>query len=164
MKKMFANAMNEYKGKTVEVVDPFARRCPWGTIRNDINPEFKDQGFTTHCDDALAILQQLNTSSVAVIILDPPFSGRQSDEEYGTHNLYANPSYMSQLGKECYRVLIDGGKVLKCGFNSNPPARGFELIELFINNMGASRNDIMMSLWVKTQMNLHQWIIPQNLD
>ena len=39
-------------------IDPFARKCLWGTKRNDINPEFFKQ-YTTHCMDALEFMQSM---------------------------------------------------------------------------------------------------------
>ena len=137
----------------LKIIDPFARMCLWGTKRNDINPKFLGQ-YTTHCMDALEFLNCEPTGEAHVVLLDPPFSNRQSEEEYGTNNLYANPKYMSDLGKEIFRILKPSGYVVKCGFNSNPPARGFQMVELSICNMGASRNDIIITLWKKNQKTL----------
>ena len=137
----------------IVVIDPFARTCLWGTRRNDINPIFFGQ-YTTHCMDALEFMKTEATGEAHIVLLDPPFSNRQSEEEYGTSNLYTNPKYMSDLGKEIFRILKPNGFVIKCGFNSNPPARGFDLVSLSICNMGASRNDILISLWVKNQSSL----------
>lgn len=154
--KLFRVTMNNKISRNIlqpNVIDPFARRCLWGTKRNDINPEFFGE-YTTHCMDALEFLRKEAQSQADIVLLDPPFSNRQSSEEYGTSNLYANPKYMSDLGKEIFRILKPGGHVIKCGFNSNPPARGFELITLHICQMGASRNDILISLWKKNQKTL----------
>ena len=139
------------------VIDPFARMCPWGTKRNDMNPTFHHT-YTTHCMDALEFMCSEATGDAHVVILDPPFSNRQSKEEYGTSNLYANPGYMSDIGLQCFRILKLGGYVIKCGYNTNPPYKGFELIHVKICQMGASRNDILMSLWKKNQNTLTQLI------
>jgi len=135
-----------------QIIDPFARTCLWGTHRNDINPSFGD--YTTHCMDALEFMCSMATGEAHMVILDPPFSNRQSDEEYGTSNLYANPAYMRDIGLQCFRVLKPGGYVLKAGYNTNAPYKGFTLVAVRIANMGASRNDILFSLWVKTQSTL----------
>jgi len=58
---------------------------------------------------------------------------------------------MSDMGKQIFRILKPGGYVLKCGFNSNPPAKGFDLLKINLAQFGASRNDIIFSLWVKNQ-------------
>ena len=90
--------------KHVKIIDPFARKCPWGTHRNDINPTFLEEGFTNSCSDALDFVRRLKTNDCEMILLDPPFSDRQSKEEYGSPNLYTNPKYMAQLGAECFRI------------------------------------------------------------
>lgn len=156
--KLYKYAMDNwiYSNNTVgnlEVVDPFARKCMWGTKRNDINPEFLFD-YTTHCMDAKDFLANIQRESAHIVLMDPPFSNRQSNEEYGTSNLYTNPKYISKLGQECFRILIPNGFLIKCGYNSNKPSPGFELVRLAICNMGASRNDILISLWQKTQTTL----------
>ena len=154
--KLYRIAMNLKISSNVlqpRVVDPFARMCQWGTVRNDINPNFFPQ-YTTHCMDALEFLSKEATQETDVVLLDPPFSDRQSNEEYGTNNLYTNPKYISDLGKEIFRILKPNGLVIKCGFNSNPPGKGFDLLALHICNMGGSRNDILISLWRKNQKTL----------
>jgi hypothetical protein len=143
----------ENKIKRPIVIDPFARMCLWGTKRNDINPQFLHE-YTTHCMDALEFLNNEPRGKAHIVIMDPPFSNRQSEEEYGTNNLYTNPKYISDLGKECFRILCSGGYLIKCGFNTNPPSKGFTLIHVKICNMGGSRNDILISLWKKSQTTL----------
>lgn len=144
----------EQKVPNPTVIDPFARMCLWGTKRNDLNPAFLHQ-YTTHCMDALEFMCNEPTGQAHIVLLDPPFSNRQSDEEYGTSNLYANPAYMSDIGLQCFRILRSGGYVVKCGYNTNPPYKGFQLVHVTICQMGASRNDILMSIWKKTQMTLN---------
>lgn len=158
--KLFRVAMNNTISKNIlnpNVIDPFARMCLWGTKRNDINPEFLGQ-YTTHCMDALEFLNSEATGQTDIVLLDPPFSDRQSQEEYGSSNLYANPKYMADLGKQIFRILKPNGYVIKCGFNSNAPAKGFSLLHLYVCNMGASRNDILISLWKKNQSTLTKMV------
>ena len=140
------------------VVDPFARTCLWGTIRNDINPLFFQQNMTTHCMDALEFMCELETNSAHIILFDPPFSDRQSNEEYGTSNLYTNPGYISDLGLQFFRVLKPKGYLIKCGYNTNAPYKGFKLLGVKIANMGASRNDILFSIWQNQQTDWHDYI------
>lgn len=139
---------------TPEVIDPFARCCLWGTQRNDINPAFLEQ-YTTHNKDALEFLCDIPSNSSDLVLFDPPFSNRQSDEEYGTSNLYTQPGYVVDLGLQCFRILKLNGYMIKCGYNTNPPYKGFELIHVKVCQMGASRNDILMSLWQKKQQTLN---------
>jgi hypothetical protein len=138
----------------ISTIDPFARKCPWGTKRNDINPEYLHE-YTTHCMDAMDFVASIPKQSTHIVLFDPPFSNRQSNEEYGTSNLYTNPKYISELGKECFRILKNSGYLIKCGYNTNPPAQGFSLVRIYICNFGASRNDIMISLWQKVQTTLN---------
>ncbi len=137
----------------LEIIDPFARKCSWGTKRNDINPEFL-YDYTTHCMDAREFMLNIDRDSAHIVLMDPPFSDRQSNEEYGTSNLYTNPRYISDLGKQSFRILKPNGFLIKCGYNTNRPAAGFELVRVAICNMGASRNDILISLWQKVQTTL----------
>ena len=157
MVKLYDYIMHKWiKEKRVpcpEIIDPFARMCLWGTKRNDINPEFNPQ-YTTHTMDALEFMCGLAPGQAHGVIIDPPFSDRQSNEEYNTGNLYTNPAYIRDLGLQVFRVLKLGGYVLKCGYNTNPPYKGFKLIHVKICQMGASKNDILMSLWQKTQRTL----------
>ena len=157
--RLFRYAMDNwiYGGNVVgnlEVIDPFARRCMWGTKRNDINPNFLYE-YTTHCMDAGEFLCNLQRSSAHIVLLDPPFSNRQSDEEYGTNNLYTNPAYIANINKQAFRILKPNGFLIKCGYNTNSPGAGFELVRVAICNMGASRNDILISLWQKVQTTLN---------
>lgn len=142
------------QGWQLEIVDPFARKCMWGNKRNDINPDFL-YDYTTHCMDALDFMFALPRSSADIVLIDPPFSDRQSNEEYGTSNLYTNPRYIADLGEEAFRILKPAGYLVKCGYNTNPPAKGFELVKVAICQMGACRNDILISLWQKVQMSLN---------
>jgi len=137
----------------IQIVDLFARQCQWGTIRNDMNPQLYP-AYTTHCMDALEFIQGLQRDTAHIVLFDPPFSDRQSNEEYGTPNLYTDPKYIKDLGIEMFRILKPGGYLVKCGYNTNAPARGFDLIKVHIANFGASRNDILFSIWKKTQHTL----------
>jgi len=152
---LFAYAMKLWTNELgkISIVDPFARKCPWGTKRNDINPEFLHE-YTTHCMDAIEFMAKIQRQSAHIVLIDPPFSNRQSNEEYGTSNLYTNPKYIVDLNNQAFRILKTSGFLIKCGYNTNKPTEGFELVRVAICNMGASRNDILISLWQKTQTTL----------
>ena len=66
MKKLFRQAMDrcviDDKIINPKIIDPFARQCQWGTLRNDINPEFYPQ-YTTHMMDALDFLTDIESNS-----------------------------------------------------------------------------------------------------
>ena len=154
--KLYRSAMNRNITRNnfkPFVLDPFARTCLWGTRRNDINPQFL-KNYTTHCMDAIDFMKMNANETTDIILFDPPFSDRQSKEEYGTNNLYANPKYISVIGNEIFRVLKPNGYVIKCGYNSNPPCKGLELVAMHICYFGASINDILITMWIKKQTSL----------
>jgi len=130
-------------------LDLFARKCPWATIRVDINPEFKAAGYTNKISDALEYAKKQEVAIFDLILFDPPFSDRQSKDKYGTSNLYTNPSYISDLGTECYRILEPGGYIIKCGYNSNSPDPNLVLVKGFISHYYGCRNDVIVTVWQK---------------
>jgi predicted methyltransferase len=139
------------------ILDLFARQCPWGTIRNDLNNEFLKKGFTNVCKDALQLTKEFKNEEVDIVLLDPPFSTRQATDKYdevGRASLYTDPAYMSELGKQCFRILSNGGVIVKAGYNSNPPAQGLTLRAIMLSRYGASRNDVIFTVWQKTQTTL----------
>ena len=60
------------------IVDPFANSNTFGTIRNDIDPQYDTQYHM----DATDFLKQLETESADIILYDPPYSTRQLSECY----------------------------------------------------------------------------------
>ena len=60
------------------IVDPFANSCKYGTITNDMNPEFD----TDYHMDALEFLKMLPNEYADVVLYDPPYSLRQVSECY----------------------------------------------------------------------------------
>ncbi len=82
-KKLYNYAMRKWVIEndiaTPIVLDPFSRRCLWGTHRNDINPLFFQENMTTHCLDALEFMTEIETNSAHIVLFDPTFSERQSD-------------------------------------------------------------------------------------
>ena len=70
------------------IIDPFARDCLWADITNDLNPNTK-----AHTNmDALDFIKSIKSNSCSMILFDPPFSDRQSNDKYGSSNLYASDS------------------------------------------------------------------------
>ena len=93
-----------------EIVDPFARKCKWGTITNDID---ENQPTDFHLDGA-DFLEQLPSSSAKIILFDPPFSSSQSEKyEVGNTNLYASgDGRIARMNKEIGRIMKPGGNIL----------------------------------------------------
>jgi hypothetical protein len=143
-----------------EVLDLFARKCPWGDFRNDLNPEFKKSGHTNMCMDALDAVNQFGHSSIDVVLFDPPFSSRMDADKYdevGRASLWTDPKYITELGKAMHNVLVPGGYIVKAGYNSNPPYPTMELVKMCISHYGACRNDVIFTVWKKIDTSLFQY-------
>ena len=50
------------------IVDPFSNKSKWGTITNDLNPEFD----TDYHLDALKFLESMRDNMADVVLYDPP--------------------------------------------------------------------------------------------
>ena len=133
------------------IIDPFARTCPWGTIRNDLNEDMPTQYHM----DALEFMKIMETSSADLILFDPPFSPIQA-ERYGEgmSNIYTNGPYISALMTEIDRVLKSGGLLLKLGYNTTRHRPTFVLEATWLVNVGGNRNDVIITQWRKAQMRL----------
>lgn len=55
------------------IIDPFAKDCKLGTIRNDLNPNCDTQYHL----DALKFLQGQKSNSADMVLYDPPYSVTQ---------------------------------------------------------------------------------------
>ena len=142
------------------VLDLFARKCPWGDFRNDLNPEFLTAGYTNMCHDALEAAQRFNRSTIDIILFDPPFSSRMDADKYdevGPASLWTNPKYISDLGKAMNEILTTNGYIIKCGFNSNPPHPSLQLVRMYVSHYGACRNDMLVTIWQKVETSLFDY-------
>lgn len=140
----FKKALELTKAVKGEIVDPFSRNCTWGTIRNDLDKSTKAHFHL----DALEFLQGVDSGIAKIILFDPPFSSSQ-EKKYkgGCQNLYADPSKISKMNKEMFRILKSGGVILKLGYNSTRPNPNLELIDCQIVNFGGSKNDVIQTIW-----------------
>lgn len=135
------------------IVDPFANECKYGTIRNDLNPEFD----TDYHMDALQFLQSLDDESADLVLYDPPYSISQASEmykSYGKEKLeinVANMKYWAECKNNVARILKPNGRVICCGWNTNGlgKGRGFEMTSILIVSHGGSKNDTLVTLEYK---------------
>ena len=135
------------------IVDPFANECKYGTIRNDLNPEFD----TDYHMDALQFLQSLDGESADLVLYDPPYSISQASEmykSYGKEKLeinVANMKYWAECKNNVARILKPNGRVICCGWNTNGlgKGRGFEMTSILIVSHGGSKNDTLVTLEYK---------------
>ena len=132
------------------VVDPFANSSKYGTITNDLNPEFK----TDYNLDALTFLRKLDDGIADVVLFDPPYSISQAAEcykNYGKAKLeknVANMGYWGDCKNEVARITKTGGVVVICGWSSNGIGinRNFKMIEILIVPHGGSKNDTIVTV------------------
>ena len=135
------------------IVDPFANNCKYGTITNDLNPEFA----TDYNMDALEFLMQIASESVDLVLYDPPYSITQAAQlykSYGKKKLdinVANMKYWKCIKDEIARILKRHGRVISCGWNTNGlgKGRGFEMTSILIVSHGGSKNDTLVTLEYK---------------
>lgn len=140
-----------------EIIDPFARHCEWGTIRNDMDPSITS---VHHNLESLEFMRLMKTSSAKIVLFDPPFSNRQAKKyELGDTNLYCTgDGRIGQLSKEIERVLVPGGVVVKLGYNSSRPTKNFDLMKLMVVNFGGTRNDVILTIWKKNTTTLQDFM------
>ena len=137
------------------IVDPFATNCQYGTITNDLNPEFN----TTSHLDALEFLKTIPDNSVDLVLFDPPYSITQASQlykEYGKDKLEVsvnNMKYWKLCKDNIARILKTNGRVICCGWNTNGigKTRGFEMTNILIVSHGGSKNDTLVTLEYKKE-------------
>ena len=135
------------------IVDPFANECKYGTITNDLNPEFD----TDYHLDALEFLQSIQNESADLVLNDPPYSITQAStlyKEYGKDKLevnVANMKYWKLCKDNIARILKPHGRVICCGWNTNGLGknRGFEMTAILDVVHGGSKNDTLVTLEYK---------------
>jgi hypothetical protein len=135
------------------IIDPFANECKYGTITNDLNPDYS----TDYHMDALDFLKMLPDESADAVIYDPPYSLRQVSECYKGVGIAVTTettqaSWRSRHLDEIRRVLKVGGVALCFGWNSNGigKTRGFELSEILLVPHGGSKNDTICTAEIKS--------------
>ena len=135
------------------IVDPFANECKYGTITNDLNPEFN----TDYHLDALEFLKPIPTESADLVLYDPPYSITQASvlyKEYGKDKLevnVANMKYWKLCKDNIARILKPHGRVICCGWNTNGLGknRGFEMTAILDVVYGGIKNDTLVTLEYK---------------
>lgn len=135
------------------IIDPFANECKYGTITNDLNPDFD----TDYHLDALDFLKLFDDNSVDCVIYDPLYSLRQVSECYKGVGREVTmettqSSWRSHHLDEIKRIVKPNGKVLCFGWNSSGvgKTRGFEMEEILLVPHGGSKYDTICTFEVKT--------------
>jgi hypothetical protein len=134
------------------IVDPFANECKYGTVTNDLNPEYD----TDYHLDALDFLKTFDSESVDCVIYDPPYSLTQVIECYKGVGREVTmetiqSSWRARHLNEIQRIVKPNGKVLCFGWNSSGvgKTRGFALREILLVPHGGSKNDTICTMEIK---------------
>ncbi len=132
-----------------EVIDPFANNCEWGTITNDLDPQYE----TDYHMDATDFLKMLPEQCADVVLYDPPFSPRQVMECYKKLGMSVNmettqASYWSKQKEQIARIIKPNGIVITCGWNSGGIGKkhGFEIAEILLVAHGGWHNDTIITV------------------
>ena len=140
------------QGKPCISVDPFARNCRWAKYRNDID---EDTEAEYHMD-AIQFLSKIHddVGLVDLILFDPPYSQRQTEEKYGQiANVYTTPGYVKDIFEIMVKMLSHRGRIIKLGYNSTRHSDCLELVDMEVLNFGGNRNDVIMTTWERTSKN-----------
>lgn len=140
--------IKEFVEKYIEdatvIIDAFANDCKYGTITNDLNPEYD----TDYHLDALDFFKKIESESADVVLYDPPYSLRQVVECYKGFGKTVTQettqsSWRARHLDEIKRILKPNGIALCFGWNSNGvgKTRGFEMIDVLLVPHGGSKND-----------------------
>lgn len=151
--KPIKEIVEKYVNISDVIIDPFANESSYGTITNDLNPEFN----TDYHLDALSFLKQIESNSADLVLFDPPYSITQAAQcykDYGKEKLernVANMGYWADCKNEVARILKTNGIALICGWNSNGIGknRGFEMVEILLVPHGGSKNDTIVTVEFK---------------
>ena len=131
-------------------LDPFSNGFNYATFTNDL-----DTSMEADCHvDAFDFLKEVTSKAgIDLVLFDPPYSPRQVSECYKqlgkTVNMQTTQSsYWTKLKKEIARLVIPGGKVLTCGWNSGGIGKtlGFEIEEILLVAHGGWHNDTICTV------------------
>ena len=151
--KPIKELVEKYVAISNVIIDPFANECKYGTITNDLNPEFN----TDFNMDALQFLKTIETNSADLVLYDPPYSITQASQcykSYGKEKLVRgvhNMGYWADCKNEVTRILKDTGFCVICGWSSNGLGknRGFFMKEILLIPHGGSKNDTIVTVEAK---------------
>ena len=137
------------------IIDPFANTSKWGTITNDLNPQYG----TDYNMDALDFLKLMKDNSADVVLYDPPYSIRQVVEVYKGYGLKVTQettqaSWRAKHLDEISRIVKPNGIAICFGWNSNGVGmkRHFNMIEILLVPHGGSKYDTIVTVEKKSNL------------
>jgi len=110
--------------------------------------------------DAIDFLKHIHNEIglVDLILFDPPYSQRQSEDKYGgITNVYTTPGYVKDIFTQMVRMLSHRGRIIKLGYNSTRHSDCLELVDIELLNFGGNRNDVILSIWEKTSISFDEF-------
>lgn len=147
--KPIKELIEKYVKDAKVIVDPFANSNKYGTITNDLDPQYD----TTYHMDATDFLKSLDSNIADVVLYDPPFSPRQVSECYKKFNMTVNmettqASYWSKQKEQIARIVKPNGIVVTCGWNSGGIGKkyDFNIIEILLVAHGGWHNDTIITV------------------
>jgi len=142
--KPIGKLIEKYIQEDFVIVDPFARNSKYGTLTNDIDPSTTAQYHM----EATDFLRMLDTSSVDMVLFDPPYSPRQVSECYKSLDKTVNmsttqSSFWTNIKVEISRILKLNGTCITFGWNSGGVGKKYSMniIEILLIAHGGWHND-----------------------
>ena len=147
--KPISEILQKYIHENDIVIDPFANNNKYGTITNDINPEYN----TNYHMDATEFLKILDDKCADVVLFDPPYSSRQVSECYKSFGMSVNMettqgSYWRKQKEQISRITKHGGICITCAWNSGGIGKkyGFKIAEILLVAHGGWHNDTIVTI------------------
>ena len=136
--------------------DPFAGENSPAQTKNDLS------GKVEFCMDGLDFLKSRKRDEFYGLLYDPPYSIRQAKECYegrGAELLKIKATsmeYWSKCKNNVSRIIMSGGIVICCGWNSMGigKKRGFKMLEVLLVPHGGSKNDTIVTVERKITQDL----------
>jgi len=135
----------------LNVCDPFVRNSPFKArcVSNDLDTSVEADFHM----DALDFLRSRSTAEFDALLFAPPYSPRQVSECYKRMGLSVNmattqASFWSNLKREIQRVVMPGGVVITCGWNSGGIGKkyGFAIEQILLVAHGGWHNDTICTV------------------
>lgn len=138
-------------------VDPFANSNRLATVTNDLDPQYE----TDYHLDALDFLKSFEDDSIDTVLFDPPYSAAQLAESYKKLGRSVNfqttsSNYWRLLKKELARIIVPGGAVVSCGWNSGGVGEkyGYKIVEILLVAHGGLHPDTIVTIEKKNELPL----------
>lgn len=139
--KPITKLVSKYVGDGIGWIDPFAGENSPAEITNDLNPN-RPTKYHLHANEFVSRLE----GKYKGILLDPPYSSRQTKECYESIGLDFKQSdsqesvHWGALKDIVAKKILPGGIAISFGWNTSGfgKGRGFEIVEILLVNHGGN--------------------------